>query len=220
MFLLFFRQWLRQYLTYRGELIFRIAVVMIRVVIVISLIRATYVIADKEIIAGVDLLSASWAVVFSQALSAYGSRGMSDTISKSIRSGEISVELISPGQFVNRKMIDSLGNSSASSIFTLPAIVIAAGLFIGQAPYFGINLLTALVLFVCGLIMRLLAHVCLGQIAFMTEETKPFKWIWGKCEMLLGGNILPIPFMPAIMQNIAFWGPFAHFGYTAGLMFA
>lgn len=78
----------------------------------------------------------------------------------------------------------------------------------------------ALMLTLISVIMRRLAHINIAFVAFITEEVKPFKWIWGKCEMLLGGNILPIPFMPLWMQSIALIGPFAHMGYTAGLIFA
>jgi ABC-type uncharacterized transport system permease subunit len=37
--------------------------------------------------------------------------------------------------------------------------------------------------------------------------------------MILGGNIMPIPFLPHILQTIAYATPFAYFWYTSWLIF-
>lgn len=65
-----------------------------------------------------------------------------------------------------------------------------------------------------------LIQIQIGLFAFLVEEVSPIRWIVFKANMLLGGNILPISFMPGWLQSVAFASPFAYTGYVAGLTFA
>lgn len=96
MFTLFLRQYLKYYLAYRSQIAFRIFIVGLRIVLVCSLIQALYRVSGQTVIGGIDAVSAQWALVFSQTVSAYGSQGFADKIVTSIRSGQIALELISP----------------------------------------------------------------------------------------------------------------------------
>lgn len=58
----------------------------------------------------------------------------------------------------------------------------------------------------------------IGMLGFFTEESSSFRWIYSKIAMLFGGIILPLPFMPEWMQQIAFFSPFASSWYTTGLI--
>jgi len=54
-----------------------------------------------------------------------------------------------------------------------------------------------------------------GLLAFYTEDADSFRLLYSKLDLIFGGNILPIPFMPLFLQGIAFASPFVYAGYTA-----
>jgi ABC-2 type transport system permease protein len=65
------------------------------------------------------------------------------------------------------------------------------------------------------MLVNFFGYFMIGLLAFYTEDADSFRLLYSKLDMFLGGNILPIPFMPALMQTIAFASPFAYAGYTA-----
>ena len=59
----------------------------------------------------------------------------------------------------------------------------------------------------------------IGLCSFFMEDSEALRWIYSKLDMVFGGNMLPIPFLPVWLQTVAFFSPFAASGYTAGLIF-
>jgi ABC-type uncharacterized transport system permease subunit len=55
------------------------------------------------------------------------------------------------------------------------------------------------------------SYTLIGLFAFYVEDIEAFRFIYSKFDMILGGNIMPIPFLPHILQTIAYATPFAYF---------
>ena len=80
------------------------------------------------------------------------------------------------------------------------------------------SVLAFLVLIIGGMFITFFGYMLVGLSAFFLEDSEALRWIYSKLDMLFGGNILPLPFLPPFLQTIAFHSPFAAGGYTAGLM--
>jgi ABC-type uncharacterized transport system permease subunit len=63
-------------------------------------------------------------------------------------------------------------------------------------------------------------YMAIWLLAFYTEDVEAFRLIYSKGIMILWWNLIPIPFLPTIIQNIAYLTPFPYFWYTTGLLFA
>jgi ABC-type uncharacterized transport system permease subunit len=57
----------------------------------------------------------------------------------------------------------------------------------------------------------------MASLGFFMEDARAFMFIYGKLNMIFGGNILPIAFMPLWLSTIAWMTPWMHEGYSAGL---
>ena len=62
-------------------------------------------------------------------------------------------------------------------------------------------------------------YMLIGLCSFFMEDSEALRWIYSKFDMVFGGNMLPLPFLPPLLQTFAFFSPFAASGYTAGLVF-
>lgn len=80
-------------------------------------------------------------------------------------------------------------------------------------------MLGSLVLIVGGMLVSFFGYMLVGLCSFFMEDSEALRWIYSKLDMVFGGNMLPIPFLPIWLQTFAFFSPFAASGYTAGLIF-
>lgn len=59
----------------------------------------------------------------------------------------------------------------------------------------------------------------IGLGAFWIENNSPIAWIYGRMRMVLGGQMFPIDFFPALMQQIVMFSPLYLIGYYGAVRF-
>lgn len=160
-----------------------------------------------------------WAVIFAQ-ISVVSRPRIVDEIEDDIKTWKIWLYLINPISYIWFRFIELY----SKNVFNL--IVVSVIGFWLWFMYLWFDQLTlywilwGILLLVWWTLIEFWGYLSVWLLAFYTEDIEAFRFIYSKANMMFWGNLLPIPFMPLWMQNIAFFWPFASAWYTAGLIFA
>lgn len=192
---------------------------LLRILLILSLFRAFYGMTGSATIAGYTIAQVGWALVFVQAVNTCVPR-MVREISDDVKSGKIAVDLLLPMPYLSWRLADGFARAAASLAVFLAMGLALGGLMLGGFPAGPAGWLAALALLPGALALSVASHACLGLVAFFVEDAEAFRWIYDKMAMVFAGNILPVPFLPAVLQGLAAVLPFAYAGYVSGLQFA
>ncbi len=171
---------------------------------------------------GIDLGSSSvalvtWGMIFAQVASVSKPR-IAEEIDSDIKSWKIAVCLLNPVHYSVYKLFEVMWASLFRIVITVCAWVMIGVLmthtFVSSWRAFCIWIISL----VCAVCVNAFGFMMIGMLGFFTEDSSSFRWIYGKFAMLLGWNILPLPFMPDRLQQIAMLSPFASSWYTTGLI--
>lgn len=209
----------KNYVVYIPDIIGNNIILVLRLVVIIILYQYLYANYSKDdLIFWVTLTQITFWVIVAQIVSTSKPRVV-DEISNDVKSGKIGVYLLNPIHYILYKFLE---------FFPTFLQNVAFGLLFGFGLWFLIlwSFPITLVWFFAGIILLFwsmmvvfFSYTFIGLLAFYTEDVEAFRFIYSKFDMILGGNILPIPFLPWILQTIAYASPFAYFWYTSGLIF-
>ncbi len=80
-----------------------------------------------------------------------------------------------------------------------------------------LTLASVALLILLGCIVAFMGYLFMASLGFFIEDAQAPGWIYSKFDMIFGGNILPVVFLPLWLQTIAFYTPWFHSGYSAAL---
>ena len=190
----------------------------LRVGVIILLYKSLYQTqgAASSIFAGYTFEDVVWPLLMTQVIAVSRPRGMGEEFTNDIRTGKLGTELILPIHYLVGKSIHHLTVMFSNiGYFTLLAGVIG-WITIGHLPSL-IGSIGLLVLMFFAAITGFCGYLFMGTIGFFVEDSKALAWIYSKLDLVFGGNILPVVFLPIWMQKIAYFTPFFHSGYSAAL---
>jgi len=138
---------------------------------------------------------------------------ISERISATIKSGDISIFLCRPVNFVKSLLSDGIGEKLIPFGTFVILLAIVTNLFAVKVPT-----ITILVIFaIYGLLLiffQIIIDVMIGGLAFWLTE------IWGirssiqQILWILSGRALPLSLFPQMMQRFLAWTPFLYLEYT------
>lgn len=132
-----------------------------------------------------------------------------EEIQEGVREGKISNYLILP---LNTLYMYFTRNISKNLItmffFILPvaALIIFTNIFVGPASL--IYLLLSLLMVVIALFTSMFIYTLFGAISFWTVETGNIIWAFNFIVMFFAGKMIPVQFLPDIIQKIMEYTPF------------
>ena len=136
-----------------------------------------------------------------------------DSISREIKDGEIILSsLIKPISFFWRKFAEELGWHLVSPIFGISGTLILALLF---KDYLIVNFsLVKILLLILTISMAtfltFIISLCQGLLAFWFTEVSAVDSLYWMGRSILGGQIIPISFIPGVFQTIVRFLPFRY----------
>lgn len=193
-------------------------VFVLRILVIITLYRVIFETSGGANVGGYSLEQLSWALIITQCIVTSKPKTTSE-ISTEIKTGKIIAYLLNPVPFIWFKFFQGFSQFLGNIIPGLIVGGIVGVLFLGfpntsVAGFFG-----SLVLVIGGMLVTFFGYMLVGLCSFFMEDSEALRWIYSKLDMVFGGNMLPIPFLPVWLQTFAFFSPFAASGYTAGLIF-
>lgn len=188
----------------------------LRIIVILMLFRAIRELSGTTSF-GFSFEAISWAMVFAQVVAVTRTR-IGTEIETEVKSGKIALSLLQPVPYVSFKALETLARSFSAVVPSLLIGCTVAWIMVGPPPFAVANVFGSVVLLAGGIVTSFFGYFTVALMAFFLEDIKPLGWMWSKLDMLFGGNILPLPFLPPLIQSIAFFTPFAHSGYSAGLV--
>jgi len=144
---------------------------------------------------------------------------ITEEIGSDIKSGKIGVFLLNPISYIGFKFFEHMPRFLYNLCISLVLWFVVGYLFIGSIHTSLAWTLGGFALLVWWMMISFFGYMMVGLLGSYTEDTDSFRLVYSKLDLLFGGNILPIWFMPIRLQMLTFWSPFTYAGYTAGLLF-
>ncbi len=192
--------------TYRMEVFTNVGSVLLRLFIMKAVWTALY--AQNVAPAGVPLDAiityTAIALLMSIILEIDGTR----LIQTRVREGTIATDLMKPINLVLFFFSDGVGQTLLHALLIVPALILT--LFIVHVDVPAPATLAAFALsFALGYVVNFLLNFTMNAIAFWTLETFAIQLMVRWVSDLLGGQIVPLIFFPAALQQIVLALPFA-----------
>lgn len=185
---------------YFGDIFVRILTIILRLALPYSVF---FVLAKNNQISSATVNAMLWAVLIGQILNGSSLR-IHEKIRDDIRSGNISIRLSEPVNYVLAKIFQYLG-------FFIPKFFILSLIFDPILFIFfpsNINLLVLISFSFLSSLVASLVSVVVGLTSFIFEENDGVFYIAQKLFMIFGNAIVPIALMPAVFYNFGKFTPF------------
>lgn len=210
-YLTFFQTRLLAGLQYRAAALAGMSTQLVWGTMEVLLYRAFYLESPERFPMGMEALSAY--IWLQQAFLAFFALWyLEPELSEAVQNGTVAYELLRPGDLYGMWMARSLAlRLSRAALRCLPILLIAALI---PAPY-GLRVTASpgtLALFLASMLL-MLTLVCaytllLYVMGFYLESTAGLRWLSLAAADLLGGAIVPLPFLPEPLRTIAALSPF------------
>lgn len=203
-------------LAYLWAVVFRAFFLIVVVYILSQLWRVTFAL-HGSLLPGFTVNSLVWYLAAAETI-ALSMPALSDLIDQEVRSGELAYLLGRPCSYIFYNYARYLGERCINLL--LNGLVAAClALLIAGPPGFGwqgvliwplMALLAISIEFVC--------YFAIGLLAFWTESTKSFSFIFSRLTLVLGGVLAPIDVFPQPLRSIAQILPFSTILYGPARM--
>ena len=165
-----------------------------------------------------DFEAIAWPLIFSQAVVVARPRTFVKEIQHDLRSGKIGIQLLLPLHYMRLKLVENLSQFLISLGYFLISGILIGWAMIGKLPEFSFGIVETIIVLFVWVFLWLYGYLFVASIGFFVEDVQAIRWIYSKFDMIFGGNILPVVFMPVWLQTVANYTPFTHQWYSAGLL--
>jgi ABC-2 type transport system permease protein len=210
----------KNYTAYIADILWVNIVLVVRVIVIWILYAYLYDnFSSNWEISGYTIAEVTYAVIIAQVIANAAPR-IADEIQLDVKSGKISVYLLNPISYIKYKFLEFFPIFLYNMIIWLIIWLVLWYLIVWTFPVTLWWIFFWIITLILSMIAFFFWYMSIWLLAFYTEDMESFRLIYGKANMILWGNLIPIPFLPGIIQNIAYLTPFPYFWYTTWLLFA
>lgn len=210
----------KNHIVYLSDIIGINIIYLLRVIVIVTLYKYLYKnFQVNDLINWFTLAQVTFAVIVTQAVSTAKPKVV-DEVSLDVKSGKISVYLLNPINYIQYKFIEFFPVFLHNLVIWLFIWFILWYLLLWVFPVTLYWFFAWIFLLLLSMITVFFWYMSIWLLAFYTEDVEAFRYIYSKLDMILWWNLLPLPFLPSILQTIAFLSPFAYFWYTSWLVFS
>ncbi len=210
----------KNHIVYLADIIGINIIFVLRIIVIVTLYKYLYQnFWVNNLINWYTLAQITFAVIVAQAVSVSKPK-IVDEINFDVKSWKIGVYLLNPIWYIKYKFLEFFPIFLHNLIIWVIIWFILWYLLIWSFPVTFSWFLAWMFLLLWAMIAVFFGYMSIWLLAFFTEDVEAFRYIYSKLDMILGWNLLPLPFLPPILQTIAFLSPFAYFGYTSWLVFS
>jgi len=195
-------------LAYIMEVVFR-ALMLVAIVFILSqLWKTTFSIRGASTLGGFSVNSMIWYLIAAEAV-AMSLPALTKRIDQEVRSGQLAYLLSRPCSYILYNFAQYLGERLVRFIMNCLVCSILALLVVGlpHLTLIGILAWPLTVLFAFGI--DFVIYFAIGLLAFWTEETQSFAFVFSRLTLVLGGVLAPIEIFPQPLRAIAQALPFS-----------
>lgn len=200
-------------LAYLTEVFFR-ALMLIAIVFILSqLWKTTYAIHGSQILSGFSISDMIWYLCAAEAI-AMSLPPLTRRIDEEVRSGQLAYLLGRPCSYILYNFAHYLGERVVR--FSINCIVAAglALLVVGLPHFTWMGIIAWPLTVFLAFCIEFVCYFAIGLLAFWTEETQSFAFLYSRITLVLGGVLAPLEIFPQPLRSIAQALPFSTILYV------
>lgn len=210
----------KNYIIYLSDIIWVYLILILRLIVIITLYKYLYShYSINGLISWYNLVQITYAVIIAQIVSTSKPK-IVDEISQDVKTWKIQIYMLNPINYILFKFLEFFPIFMQNVIFGLIFWLSLWFLSTGTFPITFISFFAWILLLIWSMFVVFFSYLFIWLLAFYTEDVEAFRFVYSKLDMIFWWNILPIPFLPTILQTIAYASPFAYFWYTSWLIFS
>ncbi len=200
-------------IAYRNTTLLTLAVNLIWVVIPYFLWRSVFE-------ANPEVGSFDWERMRTYILVAYGVNilltfRVEVRIIDAIRRGTIATELLRPIRYLGAHLAEATGAAFIDGLLSIPVVVVlGAFVFHILPPASLVTFLLFIISVVLGFFIKFMISFITSLICFWTLNALGLLWARAAVNNILSGALIPLEFLPGVIQTIARWSPFQAIVHT------
>src|SRR5579875_239939 len=130
-------------------------------------------------------------------------------IDQEVRSGELAYLLGRPCSYILYNYARYLGERLVRLALCGVVAAIVALIFVGRPHFSLLGVLAWPLMVLLAISIEFVCYFAIGLLAFWTENTQPFSFLFSRLELVLGGVLAPIEIFPQPLRGIAQILPFS-----------
>ena len=210
----------KNYTAYLSDIVGINIILALRIVVISVLYAYLYKnFANNGVISWFTIEQITYALITAQVVSTAKPK-IADEIQLDVKSWRVSIYLLNPFSYIYFKFLEFFPIFLHNIIIWLGIWLLIWFLILWTFPLTIWWIFWWIILLIWSMLTVFFWYMIIWLLSFYTEDSEAFRFIYSKADMILWGNIIPIPFLPEILQTIAYLSPFAYFWYTTGLVFS
>ncbi len=195
-------------LAYVNEIVFR-ALMLIAIIFILSqLWKTTFAVRGAQVLSGFSISDMVWYLVAAEAI-ALSMPQLTRRIDQEVRSGQLAYLLGRPCSYILYNFSHYLGERLVRFVMNAIVGAILALLVVGLPHLTWQGVLVWPLVVLLALSIEFVSYFCIGLLAFWTEETQSFAFIYSRMTLVLGGVLAPLEIFPQPLRSIAQVLPFS-----------
>ena len=195
-------------LAYVLEVIFRALLLIVMVFVLGQLWTTTYTSRGITTLDGFSISDMVWYLVVAETI-AMSLPQLTRRIDQDVRSGQLAYLLGRPCNYVFYNFAQYLGERLVRLMMNGIVGAIVALVFVGLPHFTWMGMVAWPLVTFLALSIDFVAYYSIGLLAFWTEETSSFAFIFSRLTLVLGGVLAPITIFPEPLRTIALILPFS-----------
>ena len=199
-------------LAYMMEVFFRALLLIVLVFIIGQLWKTTFSVRGASVLNGFTISDMIWYLVAAETI-ATSMPPLTRRVDMEVRSGQLAYLLGRPCSYILYNYAQYMGERLVR--LSINAIIGAALalLFVGLPRFTWIGIIAWPLVTLLAISIEFVAYFSIGLLAFWTEDTNAFSFVFSRLTLVLGGVLAPIEIFPQPLRSIAQALPFSSIIY-------
>jgi ABC-2 type transport system permease protein len=206
-------------MAYLGEILIRTSFLVMVLFIFTQLWRTTNGSQDVAALTGFEIPQLIWYLAFTEAIIMSAIALGENDVDREVRSGDIAYRLARPLPYPLYHLGAALGERLLRFALNLIVGALVALIVVGPIPLAPLSLLAALSAALLGFVVDWIWTFTVSLLSFWVEDTMGLHLLYRRCQMLLGGMLIPLSAYPDWLRNITSMLPFQYLVYQPARLF-
>jgi ABC-2 type transport system permease protein len=199
-------------LAYLMEIIFRTLFLVIMIYVIGQLWKTTFTLHNSALLSGFTVTSMVWYLAAAETI-ATSLPALTRRIDQEVRSGELAYLLGRPCSYILYNYAHFLGERLVRLIINGTVAALVALIYVGPPHFTWMGLAAWPLMLFLAISIEFLCYFGIGLLAFWTENTQSFSFIFSRLTLVFGGVLAPIEIFPQPLRTIAQVLPFSSMLY-------
>jgi ABC-2 type transport system permease protein len=194
-------------LAYIMEIIFRAGFLVVLLYIIGQLWKTTFA-QHSTLLPGFTVNTMVWYLASAETI-ATSLPALTRRIDQEVRSGELAYLLGRPCSYLFYNYAHYMGERLVRLLLNGFVAALVALIYVGPPPFTWMGVAAWPLMVLLAISIEFVCYLGIGLLAFWTEDTRSFAFIFSRLELVLGGVLAPIAIFPQPLRTIAEILPFS-----------